>query len=212
MKLIQIGCGHNPLSGFQNYDSDLFLFFKYIPFSEKILSLFNFIPKAFIDFIILAKKHNIHYCDASKKIPLDDNSVELIYSCHMVEHLDWNESLSFFSESKRVLKNGGILRIVVPDFDFLINNYKKNNDVDRFIFQSYLVGDKPKNSLKKIQYFLQGHGWHHQMFTSKSIEKFQKLKFSQVIQVNPGITKFNFETSMNLFEREDGSLFFEFIK
>ena len=35
-----------------------------------------------------AKKKKIRYCNASKRIPENDDSVDLIYSCHMIEHLD----------------------------------------------------------------------------------------------------------------------------
>ena len=55
MKFIHIGCGYKPISGFINYDSNVFLFFKYIPFSEKLLSTFKFIPKPFIKFMKLSK-------------------------------------------------------------------------------------------------------------------------------------------------------------
>jgi len=50
------------------------------------------------------------------------------------------------------------------------------------------------------------------MFTSKSIEKFRNLIFDKVIELKPGVTNFNQETSMDLKEREVGSLYFEFIK
>ena len=53
-------------------------------------------------------------------------------------------------ECKRVLKPGGIARIVVPDFDKLIDSYNQNHDVDRFIHDSCLVGKKPKTIIKYI--------------------------------------------------------------
>ena len=67
------------------------------------------------------------YCDASKRLPFKDASVDLIYSCHMLEHLDKNESNTFFDESYRVLKHNGLLRIVVPDFNKLIEKYRNDN-------------------------------------------------------------------------------------
>ena len=62
----------------------------------------------------------------------------------MIEHLDYEETNNFFMECKRVLRPGGIARIVVPDFDKLIDSYNQNHDVDSFIHASYLVGKKPK--------------------------------------------------------------------
>ena len=31
----------------------------------------------------------------------------------------------------------------------------------------------PKSLIKKLQYLIQGHGWHHQMFNKKSLQKVQ---------------------------------------
>ena len=96
---VHLGCGKNALDGFLNYDNNLFLLFKYIPFIENFLSLFNFVPKWFCEFITIAREKDIKYCDASKKIPFKDSSVDLIYSCHMLEHLDKSEAEMFFNES-----------------------------------------------------------------------------------------------------------------
>jgi len=209
---IHLGCGKNALDGFFNFDNNVFLFFKFIPFIENFLGLFNFVPKWFCEFISISRQKNIKYCDVSKKIPFNDSTVDLIYSCHMLEHLDQNETKVFFNESFRVLKPNGILRIVVPDFQILVDKYKIDKDVDKFVYGSFLVGKKPKSILKKLQYLIQGHGWHHQMFNKESLKFFKKLKFSDVQLVEPGKTKIDFNTSIDLNERKNESLYFEFIK
>ena len=209
---IHLGCGKNALDGFLNFDNNVFLLFKFIPFIEHLLGLFNFIPKWFCEFITTSKRKNIKYCDVSKKLPFKDSTVDLIYSCHMLEHLDKNETRTFFNESFRVLKPNGLMRIVVPDFQRLVDNYKFDRDVDKFVYDSCLVGKKPKTLIKKLQYLFQGHGWHHQMFNKDSLSIFKKLKFSKVELVKAGKTKINFSTSIDLNERKDDSLYFEFTK
>ena len=210
--LLHLGCGKNTLDGFLNFDNNLFLFFKFIPFSNYVLGLFKFIPKWFVEFIEVARKKKIRYCDASKKIPFEDSSVTFIYSCHMLEHLDKEETRTFFNESYRVLKPNGIMRIVVPDFQIIIDKYNFNKDVDKFIYLSCLVGKKPKTLIKKIQYLIQGHGWHHQMYNSSSLESLSKMNFSKVQLLDAGKTNLNFNTSIDLHERANESLYFEFIK
>ena len=209
---VHLGCGKNALDGFLNFDNNLFLLFKYIPFIENFLSLFNFVPKWFCEFITIAREKDIKYCDASKKIPFKDSSVDLIYSCHMLEHLDKSEAEMFFNESYRVLKTRGIMRLVVPDFQRLIEKYNIDNDVETFIRGSCLVGKKPKTIIKKLQYLIQGHGWHHQMFNKDSLKVFKKLKFSLVESLEPGETNLQYSTSIDYNEREHESLYFEFIK
>ena len=90
------------------------------------------------------KEFNILYCDATKKIPEKSSTVDLVYSSHMIEHLDSKELQSFLKSVKRVLKPNGYLRIVVPDFDYLIDIYNRDSDVDSFIKRSDLVGKKTK--------------------------------------------------------------------
>ena len=209
---VHLGCGKNALDGFLNLDNNVFLFFKFIPFIEYLLGLFNFIPKWFCEFVIISREKNIKYCDASKKIPFKDSAVDLIYSCHMLEHLDQNETKVFFNESYRVLKPNGMMRIVVPDFQRLVDSYTFDKDVNKFVYNSCLVGKKPKSLIKKLQYLMQGHGWHHQMFNKESLKFFKKLKFSDVQLIEPGKTNIGYNTSIDLNEREHESLYFEFIK
>ena len=131
----------------------------------------------------------------------------------MIEHLDYEETNNFFMECKRVLKPGGIARIVVPDFNKLIESYNQNHDVDSFINNSCLVGKKPKTIIKKLQYLLQGHGWHHQMFTKNSFDK--KIKFhgfSEVKFFEAGESAIPFENGINYFDFSGQSIYCEFTK
>ena len=51
---------------------------------------------------------------------LPDNSVDLIYACHLLEHFGRWEMHEVLQEWYRVLKTGGLLRLAVPDFSALI--------------------------------------------------------------------------------------------
>ena len=66
--------------------------------------------------------------DLSKGIPFASNSVDVVYSSHVLEHLDRWVAGSFLKEILRVLKPGGICRIVVPDFEFLCRSYVQHVD------------------------------------------------------------------------------------
>lgn len=47
----------------------------------------------------------------------EDQSVDLIYACHVLEHFGRHEVDRVLAEWHRVLKPGGVLRIAVPDFE-----------------------------------------------------------------------------------------------
>ena len=67
------------------------------------------------------------YLDSNSVLPAADNSVENIYSCHFFEHVDDDTSTNLFNESYRVLKDGGFMRIVVPDTQKIIDNMLLND-------------------------------------------------------------------------------------
>ncbi len=47
---------------------------------------------------------------------IPDNTVELIYASHILEHFGRSEFVDVLQEWKRVLRPGGTLRLAVPDF------------------------------------------------------------------------------------------------
>jgi SAM-dependent methyltransferase len=60
---------------------------------------------------------NILVHNLAKGIPFNTDSVDVVYHSHLLEHLDKDVAAKFLIEIKRVLKPGGIHRIVVPDFE-----------------------------------------------------------------------------------------------
>lgn len=61
--------------------------------------------------------------DLTTGIPAATGVVDLIYACHFLEHLNYDQGLAFLKECKRVLRENGIVRIAVPDAHILANAY-----------------------------------------------------------------------------------------
>lgn len=55
----------------------------------------------------------------------------MCYSSHVVEHLSPQEAATFFTEQNRVLRPGGIIRVVVPDLEAICRNLVKFVDESR---------------------------------------------------------------------------------
>jgi len=73
---------------------------------------------------------HIDYRHDIRTLPMfADNSVDLIYPCHVIEYFDRIEVLDVLHEWYRVLKPGGILRLAVPDFEALVKVYLKYGDL-----------------------------------------------------------------------------------
>ena len=53
--------------------------------------------------------------DLKKKLPYKDSSVDYVYTSHFLEHLELEDSRRLMSEVFRILKPGGIVRVVIPD-------------------------------------------------------------------------------------------------
>jgi SAM-dependent methyltransferase len=79
-------------------------------------------------------KGSIRIHDLRNGIPFPDNTVDAVYHSHLLEHIDRHISrdsqdlkndpaIEFVKECRRVLRPGGILRVVVPNFEELCRKY-----------------------------------------------------------------------------------------
>ena len=68
----------------------------------------------------------------------EDNSVDLIYSSHVISYFDKESVKGLLLEWKRILKHDATLRIAVPDFKAISTLYiKKNLSIDKFLGPLY---------------------------------------------------------------------------
>jgi len=61
--------------------------------------------------------------DLLKPLPLASESVNAVYSSHFIEHVPLEHIGSVLAECQRILKPGGILRLVLPDFEEMCAAY-----------------------------------------------------------------------------------------
>lgn len=145
MKL-NLGCGAQVLDGWCNVDYAIGARFVKIPFFK----WFN--GKAKLFNLTWDRKIILH--DLTKKFPWADDSVEIVYSSHTLEHFSKEDGKRFLSECHRVLKKKGIIRIVVPDLQDIINGYNDGRiKADDFLEKLGVLYDNSKNPMKKGLYF-----------------------------------------------------------
>ncbi len=61
--------------------------------------------------------------DVRKGLPFDDDSFDFIYHSHVLEHLTNFDGERLMIECRRVLRPGGVLRVVVPDLETIATLY-----------------------------------------------------------------------------------------
>lgn len=61
-------------------------------------------------------------------IPFEDNTFDAVYHSHVLEHFTKEDGEAFTAECFRVLKPGGVLRIVLPDLEGIMRNYIQSLD------------------------------------------------------------------------------------
>ncbi len=79
----------------------------------------------------------------TKPLPFKANTFDVVYSSHLLEHFSKEDAVVFISECQRVLKPNGILRVVVPDLEYIARCYLDS-------LQQVLQNDSEQN---KISYF-----------------------------------------------------------
>jgi len=62
----------------------------------------------------------IFHMDATRPFPLGDNAFRYVFSEHMIEHIDYADAASMLRECHRVLRPGGVIRIVTPNLSSLV--------------------------------------------------------------------------------------------
>ena len=105
--MLNLGCGVRTHVDWINIDWSLKLRFSKVPFLRQLTDC----PVGV----------TIH--DLRKGIPFGDATVDVVYSSHVLEHIQRGDARLFVQEMFRVLKPGGIIRIVVPDLESAARKY-----------------------------------------------------------------------------------------
>ena len=81
-----------------------------------------------INLDLVALHANVVTHDLNNGLPFESESLDVVYHSHVLEHLDPGGGHALLLECFRVLKPGGILRIVVPDLERIADLYLEMHD------------------------------------------------------------------------------------
>lgn len=207
---INIGCGQTPTKGWRNFDNSLSLRLSKIPLLPDQLQNWGFLERSQQQFIRFARENDIEWGDATQGLPIQDESVDVLYSSHMLEHLDKNETEKFLGEAFRVLRPGGIIRIAVPDLKRQIAHYNECGDADAFIEATHLCAPRPRSLAQRLRLLLVGTRHHQWMYDGNSLSALlQKHGFIKAEVMPVGQTKIHAYEPLDLQERAFESVYVE---
>ncbi len=160
---------------------------------------------------ILRSKGVDYVADIAKGLPFPENTFDLIYASHILEHVPWYQSEYCFSEFYRVLRHDGCLEIWVPDAvrickafveyeEHGINNidedgwYKFNPEKDPCKWAAgrlYTYGDGCGST---------GHpNWHRALFSFRYLKNlFSSAGFVDVERMDPSCVRGDHHGWINL--------------
>ncbi len=210
MQRVNVGCGQSPISGWRNFDNSLSLRISKISFLPKLLRALGILEEGQYHFIQFARSHEIEYGDAAKGLPIPDGSVDVLYSSHMLEHLDRTEADIFLEEAYRILRVGGIIRFAVPDLKKHVEQYIKSGEADAFLEATLLCVPRPRTIAQRLRVIVAGARHHQWMYDGASLSKLlEKHGFvkSQILQA--GETHIENYEPLDLNERASESVYVE---
>lgn len=120
--------------------------------------------------------------DASKKMPFKDDSFNIIYASHVLEHIPWYQVKTVLKEWVRILKPGGKLEVWVPDGYKICSSLidYEDNKIDHSYKDGYYecVENKDPRLWANLRIYAHGDGkgdlqndnWHRTLFTESLLK------------------------------------------
>ncbi len=213
MQRINIGCGSTPTPGWLNIDNSLTVRLSNRRLVLRALTILGVAGRAQLEFArsVAENKTRVIWGNAVRRIPVPDQSVSVIYTSHMLEHLDRTEARRFLAEAHRVLAGGGILRIAVPDLRKHARRYvEETKDADAFVASTLLAVEKPRGVIERLRYVFVGPRHHHWMYDADSLIRLvASAGFRDAIEIPAGSTTIPDPGDLDLYQRQEESLYIE---
>ncbi len=140
-KFVRYGCAQGGPATWVNYDASPTLRFERIPLIGR---LYTRNSQRFAD--------TVRYGDIVAGLPELDASADAVYCSHVLEHLALEDLRVALANTIRLLKPGGVFRLVVPDMEFEARRYLDNSDTDavsQFMDATYLGSRRRARTLKQ---------------------------------------------------------------
>lgn len=150
VRKLHLGCLDQATSGWTNTDITPHLWIARVPGLPGLLFRAGKMTRQRLEQHRRGTFKGVSYLDVGKRFPYRDETFDAVFSCHMLEHLFADKAQVCIAEIFRILKPGGICRIVVPDLDKIVGEYNPDQP-ELFLKRIFECDRRSKNS----------HHWHY---------------------------------------------------
>ena len=190
---LNLGCGISGAPGWYNIDNSPTIPIARVPLARQILRVPDW-PR------------DVRRIDVLQGLPFADHSVAYIYTSHLLQGLNYAESLSLMKEAWRVLRPRGVLRVAVPDLEKAVKDYLTDPDPlasHRLLKRLSLKGSPIRDLLRKGRHY-------EQMFDARSLTQlFLDAGFSSPVICRFRESSISDIEAIELEQRKNESLYVE---
>lgn len=166
---VNLGCGLALAPGWINVDASLNALFAG-PWTWLIKLMYRISGSnryySLAEYTSILSQNRFVFHDLARSLPFSGNSVDFFYSSHFFEHLFKSDALRLMCDCHVALKDGGILRIAVPNLEYAVEQYKagkKKQMLENYFFvddlSSYLARHKYMYDFELLSEFLYQAGF-----------------------------------------------------
>ena len=143
------------------------------------------------------------YWDLLKPLPFPENSIDFIYSSHVLEHFSYRELVFLLDSCHQTLKIGGNFSVCVPDASIYIQGYACTQDFEAAQYCKYTPAFNHLSKIDLVNYIAYMDGHHKYMFDKENLVGILK----QAGFRNVKLRKFN--SDIDSLERDYESIYAE---
>ena len=170
---VNLGCGLHCRFGWINVDGSLTSLL-----GTQITSLNKMLFKmagsssfyTFEEYNDIVKNKKLWWFNLTEGSPFDSDTVDVVFTSHFLEHLNKVDGHRFLEEAHRIMKKGGLIRIIVPDLNIAIKKFNDglvDDTLDTFFYTS------------KFDYF----SCHRYLYNYSTLEKkLNEIGFMEIRQ------------------------------
>ena len=103
--------------------------------------------------------------DATQRFPFADGTFQYVYTEHMIEHVPYPQGTLMLRECHRVMRKGGVIRVITPDLAAIIGLYRSGlsaiqKEYLSWFCQAFVPAEYPHNAASAINAMFRQ--WGHQ--------------------------------------------------